>query len=126
MDPSNKGTMAVTTQVLNYLNRYRHGSPSIKTLNENIQMYFMGLRFPDYSPFYEEFNEKIHDMISSGLIEYFRSTEASVKKADDDVGPQVLTFQHLRMGFIFCLVPLGISAVVFLGEILVHVLRKSC
>lgn len=100
-------------------NGYRLGSSSIRLLNEPIKLYFSGLRFKRFSPFYGEFNEKLGQMISSGLTskwyeEYLNPFNRMVSV--DDIGPQVLTMHDLDVAFGVCFIPLVCSVVAFAFE----------
>lgn len=98
---------------------YKSGTSSSIYLKENLATTSEGLLFQNYCPFYEAFNEVIGRMLSSGLIRYWY--ENQYKKIDNflvEIGPQILTLDHLGVGFIACLIPLMLSILVFFIEIL--------
>lgn len=68
-------------------------------------------------------------MIASGLIFHWWNSfidPKGVKKVQDDIEPQVLTFEHLEIGFIFCLVPLALSIIAFFYEAIKSQTEKKC
>lgn len=98
---------------------YRSGTSSILLLKEKLRSLFIGLAFKPFSPFYEILNEKIFRMVSAGLIDYWMNRSMNPRGStafDENVGPQVLTMEHLAIGFKVCLVPLAISLTVFFFE----------
>lgn len=108
--------------------QYRSGFPSLNTLKENFITVFEGYAFVQYSPYYEEFNEKIGRMLSSGLIDYWISNFIPGwrdKIQMDEVGPQILSIEHLEIGFYICMVPLALAAIVFLVEMLYPCLKEQ-
>lgn len=99
----------------------RSGLPSLNTLEENLITVYEGCAFKRYSPFYEEFNEKIGRMLASGLIDYWFSNYVPgwrEKNVGEEIGPQVLTMEHVETGFYVCMVPLVLAVIVFLIEII--------
>lgn len=72
-----------------------------------------------FSPFYETFKEKIELLISNGVVFHWWDkflNPKGFKRIEDDIGPQVLTYEHLEIGFMVCLVPLSLSVVAFVFE----------
>lgn len=81
------------------------------------------MKFPPFNPFFEEFNGKVALMVSSGVIErWYRDFFAlsHVKRIADEIGPEVLTMEHLDIGFVVCLIPMGLSVLVFICELVVY------
>ena len=58
-------------------------------------------------------------MESNGVIELWRknSREYAVRELDD-IGPQKLTMDHLKVGFLACLIPINLCVAAFIGEVL--------
>lgn len=82
---------------LDYIQKdYRSGVSSIKT--QALRTMYTGLTLQKFSPFYEILNEEI--------------------------GPQVLTTDHLRIGFIFCIVLVSFAIVAFVAEIAIPGMKK--
>lgn len=121
-EPSNRGTLLMTQGMLESLNsRLRSGATSVSLLTESYTTMFYGEAFKPFSPFYESINMKIHQIIAGGLYDLWHRNEENptgIKRKIEDIPPQVLTLEHLQMGFKISLCPLALSAVVFLIEVL--------
>lgn len=130
-EPSNKGFLYIYSHKLNFINSnfYRRGASSIQMMNHSTRLFYQGLAFIEFSPFYEKFNTKIEEMISSGFTTKWRGeylNPRNVYPYDDDLGPQVLTMDDLNIGFQLCCIPLALSVIAFAGEITVFWLMKMC
>lgn len=102
--------------------KYRSGAPSLLLLEKTIKVIFDGYAFPPFSPYFEEFNEQINIMMSSGLVSYWIQQEApglSDKLKVEEIGPQILTFDHLAVGFYICIASSIIATISFLIETLI-------
>lgn len=126
-EPANKGTMLITQETLDYIEsrQYRNGFSSISLMSASRSFIMFGMVFKPFSPLYETINEKVHHMMSGGIMQYLyreqhRSEKTScndkVRKREEPIGPQVLTMEHLQYGFLICLILLGLSFVVFAVE----------
>lgn len=90
--------------------------------------YFSCVGFRPFNPYFEILNEKISELISAGIVQhtYRNLTRMDImRNVDDDIGPQVLTMEHLEIGFLICLVPLICAALAFLIEVLTHELARK-
>lgn len=130
-EPANKATTLMSPYFLSYVNAksYRSGFSSIEMLGgEQVYSLPMAVMFPYFSPLFEAFNEKISLMLSNGLIDYWRYKLFSgerLKIKFDEIGPQVLTMDHLAIGFLFCLLPMTLSILAFVGEIVVFQVKSK-
>lgn len=127
-EPENKFTMMVTQSFVTYISTayLRTGISSLTLLPENVLNLISGMPFKFHSPFYEEFNGKIGEMISSGLTQHWfdrQSNEKGVKKLEESEEAQVLSMDHLAVGFQICFVPLSLSVVVFFIELSIPALK---
>lgn len=106
-------------------NNYRSGVSSILFLEESFASFGYGIAFERFCPFFETFNRDIDRMISAGVMDYIqKKTNLYVtKNFQYEIGPQILTMEHLGIGFLFCLIPLLISVIVFGMEVFV---KKVC
>lgn len=62
-------------------------------------------------------------MHSSGLIQYWINelfNPKGLKVKSEDIEPQVLTMEHVTVGFLVCLCPLASSIIIFIFEIAVY------
>lgn len=122
MEPEVKGTMVVPRQVLAMINnQYRSGFSSLEMLEETVATTPAGLMFRVFSPLVEIFNEKSHQLFAEGFITYWYDNMFNPKgftRKPEHIGPQVLTMEHLRVGFLVCLCPLLLSLIAFFVELL--------
>lgn len=99
---------------------YRSGISSLHLLEDNIQTIYMAIVFKGFSPFLETFNDRLHRMMSNGLIDYWQRNENNPEgfmKKVDKIGPQVLTMEHLEIAFWVCMIPLAFACIAFICEI---------
>jgi len=90
---------------------YRNGELSFKVLSVTV---YNGQMFKPFSPFYETMNSKIDQLITGGMMPKFDFNPIKIKY--DEIGPQILTFEQLSLGFAACAICLVIAFVVFLCE----------
>lgn len=83
---------------------------------------FMGLAFYSFSPFYEDFNEKIGQMIAAGLTNEIER-ELRPLVAPEEIGPQVLSMEHLGVAFLICFFPFIICTYAFIIEISIPIIK---
>lgn len=102
-------------------NDYRSGFSSLYALEEAVRLWMERFCFPPFSPFIDRFNEKIHDLHSSGLIGHweinFYGNRKGLIRKPEDIGPQVLTMEHLEVCFLICFLPLIFGTIAFAGEV---------
>lgn len=120
-EPEMKGTVIASRQILSLINHeFRSGFSTLISLKERFSSKFVGLAFPSFSPFYESFNELIRRMIQAGLMEYWNegiiNPRGLIKKVDE-IGPQVLTLDHLDIAFKIIVIAIVVSVACFLTEI---------
>lgn len=106
--------------------KYRSGISSLHVLDEMALVIPGGCGFKNFSPFYDTFNDVIGQQIAAGFANAFDDVlSPKIGTKADEVGPQVLTMEHLGLGFIACLIPLGLSTAVFLMEVVLHWLNTT-
>ena len=117
-EPSNKAAMSADSTLIEEIQHkmYRSGTTSLQVLNEPYKMVYSGLRFKRCSPFLEVFNEMVAKMEPNGLMEYWRRFQSYSTTKIEDIGPQVLTMDHLRLGFLACCIPMTLAVIAFIGE----------
>lgn len=127
-EPKNKATMFGIAEILSRLNNmyYRNGVSSLMILEERIKNFYIGIIFEIENPFHENINEMILYLLSGGIIDYW--VKSNQKRRGifklDEFGPQVLTMEHLEVGFMICCFPLTLSFIVFLLEYVLHFFRS--
>ena len=121
-EPSNQACSMAYSDTIREINTdaYRSGETSLVLLDEDYMTFPLVLLFRDYSPYLETYNEMLGWMESNGLMEQWREKYfkySSVRKSED-IGPQVLTMDHLKLGFLACLIPINFCVAAFIGEVL--------
>lgn len=92
-------------------------------LEEKIKMLTLGLKFKPFSPFIDILNKKIGELAAGGLINYWSDSMLNpkgIKQSIEEIGPQVLTMDHLAIGFLFCAIPFILCFVALVSEIVIH------
>lgn len=106
---------------------FRSGISSILTLIDKFEFVYYGIPFKPFNPFLEIFNFKVAQLFEAGLTEYwiknFQNPKGFSQKVDK-IGPEILTMEHLEVGFLVWLISLTLSIVVFVVEILAKRLNK--
>lgn len=109
-------------------NQLRSGSPSLLVLQEQFGDEFgLGLLFAPFNPFYETLNEKIQWLIEGGLTNLWIENalnQRGINKKLPEIGPEVLTMEHLDIGFKIMMVVWSISIMGFLAEIVFYRIKK--
>ena len=118
-DSSNRAATDDYRYELNYIEKhaYRSGITSLLPLDEDYITYHFGVVFKHFSPYFETFNDVKIWFESNGIMEKWRRDSEDSSTKPDELGPQILTMDHLKIGFLACLVPLIIIIPVFIAEI---------
>ena len=87
-------------------------------LEENYKTLHYGTVFKEFSPFFETYNEVKGWLESNGRMEKFRQDYKKLRRKPEELGPQVLTMDHLKLGFSACLVVAVVSLTAFIGELM--------
>lgn len=98
---------------------YRSGISSLNVLNEIQKVVHCGLTFAPFSPFFDEFDDLIGRMVSGGFFNFWKSSSLLKLKAED-IGPQVLTMDHMEVAFLASLLPFTLAIFCFVAEVSVH------
>ena len=105
-EPSNKGTQFVLQDGLieienNYTNK---ATTSLAILEENYIWTQGGMGSTSYSPIFETYNDISGWMDgSNGIIDFWRRKYSFYEASkQSSIGPQVLTMDHLMIGFLVC------------------------
>lgn len=106
---------------------YKRGVTSLHFMEtEPITFTMGGLGFRIFSPFIDNFNAKMEQMLSSGIIQKFVEDQSKPRiDKIDGVAAQVLTMSDLSVAFQICCIPLVLSLIVFAGELAVFYLKYS-
>ena len=66
---------------------------------------------------FETFNDIQMKLESNGIMEKWRKSQTYRTVKPEEIGPQVLTLDHLRFGFLACFIAGVVSLVAFTGEL---------
>lgn len=110
---------------------YRSGISSILVLEQAIETSIAATSFETFDPFFELHNEMMGRLMDSGIL--FRLNELflnpngfKMRMKNELIGAQVLTMDHLLIGFQICLAVLSISAIAFAVEVATKELPRFC
>jgi hypothetical protein len=122
-EPSNKFTyLFFRAHFCAMLRTMRKALPSLYLLDENVVTIPFYIILPRFVPYSETFKEQIELMISNGLVGKLNAESWSFnqneKRYVEEVKPQILTVEHLSLGFLAILISLVVSLCVFLVEIM--------
>lgn len=85
---------------------YRYGVSSILLLKDSATSLFVTFPFKAFNPFYELFNRMIGNLANGGIYNHWLAIFLKSKGFNpriDEIGPQVLTMEHLEIGFLICI-----------------------
>ena len=86
-------------------------------LEENYKTLHYGIVFKEFSPFFETYNELKGWLESNGWMEKFRQEYKMLTIEPEELGPQVLTMDHLKLGFLACLIVAAVSVAAFVSKL---------
>lgn len=101
--------------------KFRSERSSLSALDDKVLAVPINFPMSKYHPMFEEFSDKMLRFLEAGG----RGSENSrFKHHSEEIPALVLSMDDLRIGFLACLVPLAISSVVFVIEIMIFKIRK--
>lgn len=119
-EPINKAIAQIPEAGFKQIVKYRSGASSLFALNEIVFNVPHVFGFKPFSPFFETCNDVIGQSLASGFfIDWIKEIILTKRVEIGDVGPQVLTIDHLGLCFIACLIPLAVSFVTFVVELII-------
>jgi hypothetical protein len=103
---------------------YRSGWPSIFTADEEFSLTYLGIIMN--APLRDDVTPKASAILESGIfLRNLRNVSLdSFLMKPEEIGPQVLTLEHLSAGFILIFGLLAVSIAVFVAECMPTLLRK--
>ena len=118
-EPSNQAVTSGDSAVIEYIQheKYRRGTTSLRYLDEPYKMMYSGIIFKNWSPFVKVFNDMLAKMETNGLMAHWRRFNVYSKTIIEDIGPQVLTMDHLKIGFLACCISMVLAVIAFIGEL---------
>lgn len=94
-------------------------------LNQKMSATFITFTMSPFDPFFEEFDQKIKQFAEAGMVGKLIYLKRRVNKLyNEEVPALVLTMNDLGIGFLICLVPTALSAVVFFFEVSIPRIRS--
>lgn len=99
---------------------------SLRALPEKIISNYLGFMQRSSSLLLDVLNKKIVQQVESGLAEHYVSRNMPKKHPDEELGPQVLSFDEMSAGFVIWLTCLLVAFTSLLIEILMKQLTKIC
>lgn len=120
----NRMTVMTSAEYVNLHERMylADGRMSLKFLNEDLKTAFVTFSMKLFSPFLEEFESKIRRLVEAGICpDRLGGKKADIfpQRIDKELPAMVLTMEDLDIGFKICLIPLILSVVAFIYEVLV-------
>jgi hypothetical protein len=102
---------------LHYKTKYKSGVPSVFIADENVAPTWFG--FTMDPPLKEIISLKASHLQEAGIMQRAMKSEfmEDVEFKPEEIGPQVLTLQHLEAGFVVILFVLLLSIAVFAVEL---------
>ena len=97
--------------------KYRSGTSSVHTLEEDYATHHYGIVFMPFNPYFATFNDAQMRLESNGIVERWRKNKKNRKIKPEEIGPQVLTLEHLRFGFFVCCIAGVVSLLAVIGEL---------
>lgn len=132
-EPANKFTTPGGESFLSsihndYVNFYRGGVSSLLILKEPIRNALMALAFKPFNLFYDAINRMMGELANGGFINYWLDSMNNIRGLTlkvDNIGPQVLTMEHLMIGFQICLATATSGMIVFGAEVAVEYFKAG-
>lgn len=123
VEPSLKIAVLTEQGIVYTLNnrKFRSGLSSLRLLQETLRFSMAGISYEVHHFFTEQFERTLPYLQASGLVNYWIQNNRNAKSFSNqpiDPGPQVLTLEHLEIGFKVCLIPLFMATVCFIYEII--------
>lgn len=131
-EPANKIAVTTKASVLsqvhnNHYYYYRSGVSSLLILKENVETLFHGIFFSGFNPFYDSFMNLTGGLADGGFFNYWDDMTINpkgFKMKIEEIGPQVLTMEHLMICFKICLGSSIICTIVFVAEVGIEIFIK--
>ena len=105
---------------------YCSGTTSLNIMDEAYKTAYAGVPYKKLSPYVEVFNEILAKMEPNGMMEYWRRFKSFSTTKIEQIGPQVLTLDHLKIGFLACCIPMVLAVIAFIGELAWSSLSTPC
>lgn len=98
----------------------------MKFLEEQLRVEFVTFSIKRFTPFFDEFKDKIQRLVEAGICPHRLAGTISLdlgKRSENELPALVLIMDDLRIAFLVCLVPLVLAVVAFICELLIPRLK---
>lgn len=103
------------------------GKVKLEVLHEKISFVMHVFKFDTNAQvLFRPFNHKLKQLTESGIVQRLIQPYFENKFSLDELGPSVLTMEHLKVGFQAWICCLLVSTLVFAVEVLVFYQRAIC
>lgn len=120
-EPENRKTLLLTKEYFEIIEQkaYRSGKSSIGLLSQNLPKFLITFSFAPFDPFFEHFDRYLQRYVESGMFNdlVYGDKKLYGRSYNEEVPPLVLTMDDLAIGFLVCLIPMVLSAIVFFIEV---------
>lgn len=126
LDHNFKGIVSGGTIHFNVLNYHRsnRGITSLNLMEERIAFIPVSFHFPTGHFLVEEYNEIIRRLRDAGITDFWYNFVIRKYEKVEPFGPEILTLDHIGVGFVACFFPLASSVVAFFGELLTDFIAR--
>jgi hypothetical protein len=130
VEPANKIAFVAGESILPHTHSsfYRSGISSLKILQEPIRSTSLAVAVRPSFPFFDVINQMLSKLAAGGILSYWQDltiNPKSFKMKIEEIGPQILTLEHLMIGFQICLAALTFGVIAFGLEIGVKFISKT-
>lgn len=130
-EPENKGAAQMIHFILHHMikrSKIRSGVLNLTPLNQFVMSTSYMFGFKPFCPFFETFNDMIGRLLAVGYFEPsfgFLGHKKLYSNMPTVTDPQILTMDHLEIGFIACSIPLGVAILIFMVELFMSSCKNS-
>lgn len=108
---------------------YRSGKTSVATADVSLEPHFISFAMTPFSPCFKDFSEIIQRLVEAGVCPdrlAGRTSNAKLRNElyDKEVPVLVFSMDNLGVGFEICLIPLVLSALAFIFEIIYFKIKQ--
>jgi hypothetical protein len=116
---------SLTTHVEAIEYRYTRGFSSLRMMKQKTGLLPMSFIMTKNHFLIKPYNEIIRRLKDAGITDFLINWRKRKSEKIDDLGPQVLSFAHLDVCFLVCMIPLVLAFAAFIFEHLWHCLQKK-
>lgn len=123
---ASKRAIIVTSDLMTSLNSQSRGEAfKFTRLQQNIGFHHVGFLMKKTSQFFEAFDRKLVQLVESGLAARTLNEFLDISFSEPGSGPQVLTYEQLRFGFVIWSSCLFVAFIGFLLENISNIIARK-